>query len=377
MDVYEPAVTDALHSNAMTSPHTHYDYDAGGNEVRQTDAKGNATVWTFDANGNELSRTLPDGERESFTYNVYGQVATHTDFDGNAATNAYATAGTRAGMLQSTTYAGAAGSGKATQTVSYIYDALNRPLTTVDASGTTTDSYDGQGNLVEQQTPEGTVWYVFDPKTGLHTETYTDYTQTFYGYNTRGQLTSVSVQTRTTTGGTWSVPATTGYAYDGVGNKLTESPPNGVVTTYRYDDLNRLTGQTTVNAGGAPLSAESFTLNPDGTRASAVETQLQADGSTLTLRYAWAYDADGRMTGESLAAAGNTTLSNTSAAAMDYSDAYAFDLDGNRLTDVHAGPGDGAPGTTTYTYNGDDQLTRQAPRPTAPPSSPTTPTEVS
>ena len=89
MDVYEPAVADALNGDAMTNPHTHYDYDASGNEIDQIDAKGNKTMWTYDPNGNELSRTLPDGEQETFTYNQYGQEATHKDFDGNTATYTY------------------------------------------------------------------------------------------------------------------------------------------------------------------------------------------------------------------------------------------------------------------------------------------------
>ncbi len=37
---------------------------------------------------------------------------------------------------------------------------------------------------------------------------------------------------------------------------------------------------------------------------------------------------------------------------------YTYDLDGNRLTDVHTGPGNGASGTTTYTYNANDELTQ-------------------
>ena len=71
------------------------------------------------------------------------------------------------------------------ETVTYTYDSLGRQLTvsdsaedtTADPTGTTTNSYDAQGNLDEQQTPEGTIWYVFDPATGEETETYTNYTR--------------------------------------------------------------------------------------------------------------------------------------------------------------------------------------------------------
>jgi hypothetical protein len=108
---------------------------------------------------------------------------------------------------------------------------------------------------------------------------------------------------------------------------------------------------------------EAFTLNHDGSRASAVETQIQPDGSTLTLDYSWAYDHDGRLTDEGATASGTLGTADaptdaSEAAAQDgYADHYQFDLNGNRITDVHTGGGSGIfVGTTTDTYDGDDQL---------------------
>jgi hypothetical protein len=92
--------------------------------------------------------------------------------------------------------------------------------------------------------------------------------------------------------------------------------------------------------------SESLILNDDGTRASATETQMQTDGSIVTLNYAWGYDRDGRLKSESLS---------SSKSALNYSDSYSFDLNGNIVTDVHTGAG-GTVGTTTNTYNGDGQL---------------------
>lgn len=60
-------------------------------------------------------------------------------------------------------YAGAAGSGKVTQTVSYTYDDLNRRQTVTDASGTTTYSYDAAGNKAHEALPNGvTTDYTYD-----------------------------------------------------------------------------------------------------------------------------------------------------------------------------------------------------------------------
>jgi YD repeat-containing protein len=347
VDVCEPAVANALNGGTMTVPHTHYDYDSSGNEIDQIDAKGNVTTWTFDENGNELSRTLPDGETETFTYNQYGQEATHTDFDGNVANYSYFASGPHAGMLAEVGYIAAAGSGKADQYVTYTYNALGQQATVTDASGTTTDSYDTQGNLIEQQTPEGTIWYVFNPATGQETESYTNYTDTLYGYNNQGELTTVTADKLN--GGVLTTSLVIAYTYDAAGNKLAETLPNGELTTYTYDDLNRLTSMVE-KRGSTTLFSESFILNDNGLRASATETQLQPDDKTSTFDDSWSYDADDRLTNEAIAATGD-------ASSDDYSDSYTFDLNGNIITDTHTGIVGGTAGMTTNTYNGNDELT--------------------
>jgi YD repeat-containing protein len=380
VDVYEPAVTVGT-GTVPVIPHTHYDYNASGNEIDQIDANAEAssnpasgeTEWTYDQNGNELSRTLPDNsgstpEVEHYTYNIYNQVATHVDFDGNTAAYTYYSdfaAGDYTGSLEQVQYTAPAGSGKASEKVGYTYDSLGRQATVSNstedtssdpATGITTNSYDSQGNLIEQDTAEGSITYGFNQAAGQLSNASTGFTFTSYLYNTQGQLTSVSVQTRTTLTGTWSSPATSTYTYDGDGNKATETLPNQDKTTYVYDDLNRLIRQSTGNASGGTLFIETLVLNPNGTRASATETQVQLDHSTTTLNYAWGYDADDRLNSESLTATSSSNADSMAVGLMDYSDAYTFDLNGNQLTDTKTGTADGPAGVTTDVYNGDDQL---------------------
>ena len=160
-------------------------------------------------------------------------------------------------------YTGATGSGKATQTVTYTYNDLNQQATISDASGTTTGfAYDDFGNLTESQTPEGTIWYVFDAATGNHTETYTANTETYYGYDLQGRLTTVTIDELN--GTTLTTPLVTTYGYDPVGNKISETDPNGDLIAYAYDALNRLTGET-ITDGSTTLFDEQFTLNDNGT----------------------------------------------------------------------------------------------------------------
>jgi YD repeat-containing protein len=229
---------------------------------------------------------------------------------------------------------------------------MGRQATVTDASGTTTDHYDAEGNLIEQDTPEGTmevpIDYGYDPVTGQHTSTSTADTSTVYHYNTLGQLDTVTVTKLN--GSTLSSSLITSYTYDAVGNKLTETLPDGEVTTYGYDDLNRLLTETQMQ-GGTTLLSETYTLNDDGTRQTLHQTQLQSDNTTVvTTDTSWTYDADGRLTGEAVS---------SSNSAESYSDTFSYDLAGNRVKQVHSGPGDGATATTVYVYNSDDQLTAQ------------------
>ena len=94
----------------------------------------------------------------------------------------------------------------------------------------------------------------------------------------------------------FSVP--TPCAYDQFGNKISETLPNGIVTTYSYDSLNRLTGETETNAAGTLVFSQAYTYNDNGLRASVVEQQLQPSGSYLDSTTLWTYDADGRLISE-------------------------------------------------------------------------------
>ncbi len=364
-DVYLPAVADMEpdsptyspdHSDELVNPHWHYDYDSAGNEIDQISPTGrdssgdlttggDTTLFDYDQNGNQVRQTLPDGEVETWTFDIFGNQSTFTDFDGNMATYTYATIGAEAGLLQNVVYGAATGSGKTPETVNYAYNDLGQQASVTDASGTTYSTYDAFGNLIESDTPEGDIHYVFNPATGNHTETYTADTQTNYGYDDQGRLISVTV---TKLNGS-SVDLETTYTYDPAGNKLTETLPDGEVTTYTYDGLNRLTNVNEVQSG-TTIFSQSYTLNPDGTRATSTESQLQPDSSTVTTDTTWTYDNDDRLTGEAV-------TSNVSS--DEYSDTYTYDLDNNRMQQVHTGPAGGADETITYSYNGDDELTSQ------------------
>jgi YD repeat-containing protein len=115
-------------------------------------------------------------------------------------------------MVQNIDYGAASGSGKTPQTVTYTYDDEGREATVTDASGTTTYSYDAFGNQSVVASPEGAITYTYDPATGNHVETQTSNSDIAYGYDPKGELTTVTV--KELNGSVLSAPLITTYTYD-------------------------------------------------------------------------------------------------------------------------------------------------------------------
>jgi RHS repeat-associated protein len=358
IEVDQPQVLDPA-TNTMTTPVTAYGYDAYGDEISQTDANGHVTHFTYDALGEQTGRTLPDSETENTTYDAFGRVLTSTDFKGQ--TTAYTYDDTAIGDGEETgEYFFAAGvsaldssgdvqtslAGDSTVTT---YDNLGRTATVTDSTGTATDSYDAEGNLIKQVKPEGTINYVYDPATGRLMETWTgtdrshEGTDTSYGYDAQGRLSTTTVTVLN--GVTLSAAQLTIDTYDPDGNKATELLPNGMLTTYTYNGQDQMTGDT-VTKGGTDVFTQQYTLAANGRRDAVSETQYNADGSVFsTVETAWGYDNLDRLTSEDYT---------SSVAGQSYADTFSYDLVGNRLSKTHNTTGNGE--SIAYTYNNDDQL---------------------
>jgi YD repeat-containing protein len=156
---------------------------------------------TYDARGNMLTRTDKSGATWTWTYNARNQVLTET-----------------------------------------------RPAALSSGSGTvtTTNTYDGAGNLSQSSTPTGN---------GSDTITW------LYGYTDAanpGAVTSV----------TDPRGKVTLHEYDGAGNLVATTDPTGRKTTWTYDTAGRLATETTPrgNAAGATQAdyRTTFTVNAHG-----------------------------------------------------------------------------------------------------------------
>ncbi len=155
------------------------------------------------------------------------------------------------------------------------------------------------------------------------------------------------------------------YHYDAAGDLDAVVYPNGVVEDYDYSRVNgleRLTVYGMTDNTQAITMTYDYTLGIGGRREQLVETVRDAgDGSVISsVTTRWAYDNLDRLVLETRDANGGSVRDTG-----DYTDAFVYDLAGNRVQQRTGWDtnGDGKLQTSepldsavTYAYNSDDQL---------------------
>ncbi len=216
---------------------------------------------------------------------------------------------------------------------------------TLGAVCITSYSYDIDGHVTQVNSPEGVINYGYNLATGRMTLLCTTNSEQDYAYDALGRLYTVTVAKRNSVAVT---NETTMYHYDATGNRSEVDLPNGVVTTYRYDSLNRLTNMVH-KLGSTNLAIYSYILSATGRRTSATEVLLQETSSYQTNTLTWQYDGMYRLTNE-------INVTTSSAGPYAYTNAYSYDLVGNRLQKTQSSAGTA---TDTYNYNANDELTNE------------------
>jgi RHS repeat-associated protein len=236
-----------------------------------------------------------------------------------------------------------------TDTISSTYDAIGR-LTGVDYSDSTPDvsfTYDADGNLTEMDDGAGTATYTFDALNRM-TEATRGSDSFAYGYDDGSNITERDLPdgraidyaydddgllSSLTTGG-----LTTSYDYDAAGNVTETTLPsgNGYVEERTYDRAGRLTRVKSVK-GASTLADFTYTVNAVGNPTQVVRAGALSSTETFT------YDARDRLTED--------CLQSSCPGGSDPFIRFTYDGVGNRLTEVRP------PGTTSYSYNADDELT--------------------
>ena len=135
---------------------------------------------------------------------------------------------------------------------------------------------------------------------------------------------------------------------------LADVEPNGDATAYTYNGLGQVTDESVTNAAGRLLFGEHTDWAADGQKRDVVDTRGDGAGHvTSQVTYTWAYDADDRLTGETLTVQSGSGPDVPPA----YADAYDYDLDNSRTTETEAlATAGAATEAIAYNYNCDDQL---------------------
>ncbi len=324
---------------------TRFEYDEVGNRVAQYDAMagpGNErdTRFAYDALGRMTQKTYPpdvNGHRDVETYTY--------DANGNRLTKAVG------GV-----------------TTTYTYDAMNRVLSeTPSGSGAGTESIhytyqDGGGRLSKKEIKRGTdvvrsIAFTYDDRGRIQTQSTPEGAGAFpdtltFGYDAAGNRTSVTAPAPYGTVTTdydelnrpkdVHVPGVSGtvhVTYDPNGNRESIAYPNGVTTSYQYNEQNRLTLLEHA-AASSTIASYSYTLGPSGNRTNVEE---QPSGRTIH----WDYDDLYRLTGEAITDStnGNRTQG------------FTYDDVGNRLERTDSA----LSGPTAYAYDNADHLTSITP----------------
>lgn len=336
-------------------------HDAAGNLTSIADPLGGTTTYRYDATHFLVGHTDATGNDTSLAYDGQGRAVAHTDALGNTRTATYGPGGTtrtderdNATTYTPNSYGAIAAVDGPAGTTQYTWNGL-RQLTGIKPPRTKL-SYDARGNVISESTYVHTLTaYGTSYSQPL---AYTDAAGnvTAFGYDGRGNLTSV-------TGPTGSVYQ---FEYDEHGAPVRAVDPLGAVTRLAYDSRGQVTrlvdplGHASMfeyNASGNPTgmtdaaghrasfaydAGDRLTSATDplgGTREFAYDsndnvTQASDPGGHAT---EFTYDPLDRLTGETDPLGRTTT--------------YAFDAAGNRVGRTNA---DGA--AVQYSYDGANRL---------------------
>lgn len=307
---------------------TTYSYDAMDRLTSVTDALGNTWSYEYDSIGNLTSVTDSMGYVTTYSYDIYGQLTSVTNSAGNTATTSYDSYGR---VISSTDFGGVE--------TTYTYDSMDRIASTTTDGEVTTYTYSSVGNLISVSDPTGTIFYTYNIDGYLSSVTNANGEVIFYTYNEAGLVDSVSIDEETISycydnmGRLVSVTDTEGtttYSYDEVGNRVTTEYPNGLTTTYGYNEINVLVSQVTTNEDGDILQSFEYTIGDNGERLTCTE---------IGRIVAYEYDELERLVSETVTVGDEVSVTT-----------YSYDSNSNRVSMDRDGD------VTVYEYNELGQL---------------------
>ncbi|MGE5052921.1 MAG: RHS repeat-associated core domain-containing protein [Acidobacteriota bacterium] len=378
---------------------TSYAYDARGNRTNVTDANNNPTQYQYDSMNRIKNVSYPDNSTIQFSYDYRGRRTSVTDQNGRVTQYAYDDADRAISVTdaQTPTHGITQYAYDTENNLTSITDALNhlttftydtnRRVSKVTFPSTLFESYayDADGNLSTKTDRNGhVIQYHYDNLNRLTSKTYPDSSSINYIYDLAGRLTQVTDPTGTygfaydnvdrlasTTTQYAFLPGQTfpnAYTYDLASNRLSLTAPDGSITTYGYDTLNRLNGMVNSWAGSFGFGYDALSRRTSLTRPNGVNTSYgydavshllsvlhQAGANTLD-GASYTYDLAGNRTSKTNYLNGVTLnygydpLYELTQVTQDGSttESYSYDAVGNRLSSF---------GVPNYSYNTSNELT--------------------
>ena len=317
------------------------EYDANGNLIKLIDPNGNVTAFEYDTADRLIKKTYADGKYITLTYDNIGLLTKRTNARGITINYTY----DPNHNLLSTSYS------DSTPGVTYQYDNYNRVTQRQDGIGTYQYTYDANSRLISINGPwaNDTLTYQYDAL-GRRTGLVPQGGQTIsHNYDNLSRLTDIQIGTNT-------------YSNSYINaNPLVQSltRPNGSITNYSYDALNRLTELSNKNSSAGIINKYVYAYNSQDVRSSETITNgnpiTSFQNELITYDYnnvsqllsstnpskAFTYDADGNMT------QGYTPEG--------YMFTAVYDAE-NRLKSVEYTGSGGVVHKTEYLYSGNDFL---------------------
>jgi RHS repeat-associated protein len=309
------AYDDADRLTEVTDPalnNTQYAYDTEDNLLSITDANNHVTQFAYNARGWVTQTTFPSTLAESYTYDLVGNLLSKTDRKNQTIQYVY----DALYRLTSKTYPD-------TTAVEYAYDLGGKVQQVSDPTGTYGFSYDNMGRLIGTSTQYSYLpgfnfqnAYTYDAASNRTSLTAPDGSVSTYGYDTLNRLNGLA--------NSWA--GSFGFSYDALSRRTQLTRPNGIATNYSYDSVSHLLS-VLHQAGANTLDGASYTYDPAGNR-----TAKTNDLNAVTSNYS--YDPLYELT---QVTQGSSTT-----------ETYSYDPVGNRLSSL---------GMPTYSYNSSNELT--------------------
>ena len=291
---------------------THYAYDTEDNLLSITDANNHVTQFAYNARGWVTQTTFPSTLTESYNYDLVGNLLSKTDRKNQTIQYVY----DALYRLSSKTYPD-------TTAVEYAYDLAGKVQQVSDPTGTYGFSYDNMGRLLGTSTQYAYLpgfnfqnAYTYDAGSNRTSLTTPDGSVSTYGYDTLNRLNGLA--------NSWA--GSFGFSYDALSRRTQLTRPNGIATNYSYDPVSHLLS-VLHQAGANTLDGASYTYDPAGNR-----TAKTNDLNAVTSNYS--YDPLYELTQVTQGASTTET--------------YSYDFVGNRLS---------SSGVPTYNYNSSNELT--------------------